>query len=160
MDRLDVMEREADRIMGHRVQTIDLLKERAHKLAVFQFAAASASVAFAVSLWEKRLPLGVVAAVLVLAAGWYATGALVVWRCMAPLPLPPVGNEPQALFAAPSTVDADEMRRGCLRVLQDTQAAFADRSNTIAQWLSKGYYAALLIVPSVAALVAFLAGQV
>lgn len=139
--------------------TLDLLKARAHKLAAFLFTAASAAVAFAVALLDKKLPPAAVAGVLALAVGWYIVGALVVSRCIAPTLLPPVGHEPDAMMQGSEAVEVDEMRRGCLRSMQATQAAFAARSGKVGAWLTGGYYAAMLIAPAVAALVAFLWGR-
>lgn len=159
MERLDLIEREAQRLMEHRVATLDLLKTRAHALAVFLFGAASAAIAFGITLLEKRLPLAFVVGVGALAVAWYIVGAIVVSRCIAPTLLPPVGHEPQALMQASDGVEVDEMRRGCLRVMQTRQAAFAQRSGEVAIWLTRGYYAAMLIAPALAALVGFLAGR-
>lgn len=159
MERLDLIEREAQRLMEHRVATLDLLKVRAHTLAVFLFTAASAAVAFAVMLLEKQLPPAIIAGVAALAAAWYIVGAIVVSRCIAPTLLPPVGHEPETMMHGSDAVEVDEMRRGCLRSMQATQAAFAERSGKVGTWLTRGYYAAVLIAPTVAALVAFLWGR-
>ena len=159
MERLDLIEREAQRLMDYRVATLDLLKSRAHTLAVFLFTAASASLAFAVTLIEKGLPRWAIVLVATLAGGWYIVGAVVVSRCIAPTLLPPVGHEPSGLMQAPAEVEVDEMRRGCLRELQKTQKAFSDRSGDVGTWLARGYYAALIIAPAVAAAAGFLAGR-
>lgn len=159
MERLDLIEREAQRLMEHRVATLELLKARAHTLAVFLFTAASAAVAFAITLLEKQQSPAIIAGVAALGVAWYIVGAIVVWRCIAPSLLPPVGHEPEAMMQDSDGVVVDEMRRGCLRSMQATQAAFAERSGKVGAWLTRGYYAGMLIAPAVAALVAFLWGR-
>jgi len=159
MERLDLIEREAQRLMDHRVGTLDALKGRAHTLAVFLFGAASAAIAFAVSLLEKPLPRGVLVGVVVLGVAWYLVAAAVVLRCVKPTLLPPVGHEPAAMDTGAHDVSVDQMREGVLRMLQTTQSQFADRSLEVAKWLTFGYIASILIAPSLAALVGFLWGR-
>jgi hypothetical protein len=158
MDRLELIEREAHRLMDYRVATLDLLKTRAHTLATFLFTAASAAVAFALALYEKEMPRTIVIGVAVLGAAWYVVGAIVVWRCIAPTMLPPVGHEPKSLMDAPQNVEVDEIRRGCLREIQNNQAAFSRRSGDVGKWLTRSYYYAMLIPPVVAVAVGFLVG--
>jgi hypothetical protein len=139
MDRIEFIEKQAERLSGFRLETMELLNKRAHTLVTLLLGGGGGAAAYAVGQPPERewvtWALGA-GALWLFGVAFYA-----VWKCLRTAEMFPPGEEPGYLL--PEAVrPVEELREGCLRSLDARMKAWAERNTEVGVSLNHAYIAA------------------